>query len=236
MPAHPRPGTMAGRRDTRAPGLLRGARQQRCGECLPHSGDTALARSAAAPQPADQGQLGKDEPHRNPVDTPDPHRASIPAGALWRAACLASCGPGVGRNSGSRSRLVRPREPVHPGPDGRAAGPVRTQRYPGDTPPGVQLVIFRLVQEALTNTMKHAGPGASAAVRLRLAPGEVRVDIRVDIAAMIDCLLCCGLPVGRHCIAAQQIMARVPLAGWVGHCGSGCRSCRRRVPGGIPPP
>ena len=49
--------------------------------------------------------------------------------------------------------------------------------------------------------MKHAGPGASAAVRLRLAPGEVRVDI----AAMIDCLLCCGLPVGRHCFAAQQI-------------------------------
>jgi len=49
--------------------------------------------------------------------------------------------------------------------------------------------------------MKHAGPGASAAVRLRLAPGEVRVDI----AAMIDCLLCCGLPAGRHCFAAQQI-------------------------------
>jgi hypothetical protein len=59
----------------------------------------------------------------------------------------------------------------------------------------------RLVQEALTNTMKHAGPGASAAVRLRLAPGEVRIDI----AAAIDCLLCCGLPVGPHCFVAQQI-------------------------------
>jgi signal transduction histidine kinase len=65
----------------------------------------------------------------------------------------------------------------------RAAGlPVRYERSgpPGDTPPGVQLVIFRLVQEALTNTMKHAGPGASAAVRLRLAPGEVRVDVEDD--------------------------------------------------------
>ena len=65
----------------------------------------------------------------------------------------------------------------------RAAGlPVRYERTgpPGDTPPGVQLVVFRLVQEALTNTMKHAGPGASAAVRLRLAPGEVRVEVDDD--------------------------------------------------------
>ena len=65
----------------------------------------------------------------------------------------------------------------------RAAGlPVRYERSgpPGDTPPGVQLVVFRLVQEALTNTMKHAGPGASAAVRLRLTPGEVRVEVEDD--------------------------------------------------------
>ena len=65
----------------------------------------------------------------------------------------------------------------------RAAGlPVRYERSgpPADTPPGVQLVVFRLVQEALTNTMKHAGPGASAAVRLRLEPGEVRVEVEDD--------------------------------------------------------
>ncbi len=65
----------------------------------------------------------------------------------------------------------------------RVAGlPVRYERSgpPADTPPGVQLVIFRLVQEALTNTMKHAGPGASAAVRLQLAPGEVRVEVTDD--------------------------------------------------------
>jgi signal transduction histidine kinase len=65
----------------------------------------------------------------------------------------------------------------------RAAGlPVRYERSgpPGDTPPGVQLVIFRLVQEALTNTMKHAGPRASAAVRLQVSSGEVSVDIEDD--------------------------------------------------------
>ena len=65
----------------------------------------------------------------------------------------------------------------------RAAGlPVRYEHSgpPGDTPPGVQLVIFRLIQEALTNTMKHAGPDANATVRLRLEPGQIRVEVEDD--------------------------------------------------------
>jgi len=65
----------------------------------------------------------------------------------------------------------------------RSAGlPVRYERSgpPGDTPPALQLVVFRLVQEALTNTMKHAGPGASAAVRLGIAPGEIKVEVEDD--------------------------------------------------------
>jgi signal transduction histidine kinase len=49
-----------------------------------------------------------------------------------------------------------------------------------DLPPDVQLAVFRLVQEALTNTMKHAGPGASAAVRLLLTQAEVQVDVEDD--------------------------------------------------------
>ena len=65
----------------------------------------------------------------------------------------------------------------------RAAGlPVRYERSGtgADLPPGIQLAVFRLVQEALTNTMKHAGPAASAAVRLQVTPAEVRVEVDDD--------------------------------------------------------
>jgi signal transduction histidine kinase len=49
-----------------------------------------------------------------------------------------------------------------------------------DVPVGVQLTVYRLVQEALTNTLKHGGPGARAAVRLRFEPGELLVDVDDD--------------------------------------------------------
>ena len=49
-----------------------------------------------------------------------------------------------------------------------------------DVPAGVQLTVYRLVQEALTNTLKHGGSGARAAVRLQYLPGELRVDIDDD--------------------------------------------------------
>jgi len=49
-----------------------------------------------------------------------------------------------------------------------------------DVPAGVQLTVYRLVQEALTNTLKHGGTGARATVRLRYVPGELRVDIDDD--------------------------------------------------------
>jgi signal transduction histidine kinase len=49
-----------------------------------------------------------------------------------------------------------------------------------DVPAGVQLTVYRLVQEALTNTLKHGGTGARATVRLHYLPGELRVDIDDD--------------------------------------------------------
>ncbi|MQA08541.1 MAG: sensor histidine kinase [Pseudonocardiaceae bacterium] len=48
---------------------------------------------------------------------------------------------------------------------------------PDDLPTGVGLALYRIVQEALTNTFKHGGPGVSATVRLSRTPEEVTVEI-----------------------------------------------------------
>ena len=52
--------------------------------------------------------------------------------------------------------------------DGAAAEPL---------PPGLQLAAFRIVQEALTNTLKHAGRGATAHVRLAFEPEALTVEV-----------------------------------------------------------
>src|SRR6516225_4386826 len=65
----------------------------------------------------------------------------------------------------------------------RSAGLQTTLEVHGqapDVPAGVQLTVYRLVQEALTNTLKHGGTGARATVRMRYLPGELRVDIDDD--------------------------------------------------------
>jgi signal transduction histidine kinase len=48
-----------------------------------------------------------------------------------------------------------------------------------DVPPGVDLTAYRIVQEALTNVLKHAGP-AHADVVVRYAPGALRLEIADD--------------------------------------------------------
>jgi signal transduction histidine kinase len=52
-------------------------------------------------------------------------------------------------------------------------------------PPGVDLSAYRIVQEALTNTLKHAGP-ASAQVVVRYGPEEVELEITDDGRGPID--------------------------------------------------
>jgi signal transduction histidine kinase len=63
----------------------------------------------------------------------------------------------------------------------RAGLPVRLEiegeRVP--LPPGVDLCAYRIVQEGLTNALKHAGP-ARAEVLLRYAPRALDVEIRDD--------------------------------------------------------
>lgn len=62
----------------------------------------------------------------------------------------------------------------------RTAGLTVSYRTTGDLHglgQGMQLAVFRIVQEALTNTLKHAGPGATASVTVAAAQGEVRVRV-----------------------------------------------------------
>ncbi|MDL4774021.1 sensor histidine kinase [Actinomadura xylanilytica] len=45
---------------------------------------------------------------------------------------------------------------------------------------GRQLTVYRIVQEALTNTLKHGGPRATATVRLRYLDGAIEVGVVDD--------------------------------------------------------
>jgi signal transduction histidine kinase len=44
-------------------------------------------------------------------------------------------------------------------------------------PPGVDLTVFRIAQEALTNTLKHAGAGAMGCVELRYLPTSIELEV-----------------------------------------------------------
>ncbi|MEV0256288.1 histidine kinase [Streptomyces sp. NPDC050732] len=62
----------------------------------------------------------------------------------------------------------------------RAAGlPVRSTVHgrADAVPAGRQLTVYRVVQEALTNTLKHAGPGAQASVDVIYGDDGVRVEV-----------------------------------------------------------
>lgn len=47
----------------------------------------------------------------------------------------------------------------------------------GDASPGRQLVVYRVVQESLTNVLKHGGPGATARVAVAYAPHGTGVTV-----------------------------------------------------------
>ncbi|RCG31065.1 sensor histidine kinase [Sphaerisporangium album] len=49
-----------------------------------------------------------------------------------------------------------------------------------DLPEGEQLVIYRIVQEALTNALKHGGPGARATVEMEYGAREVLLRVTDD--------------------------------------------------------
>ena len=70
----------------------------------------------------------------------------------------------------------------------RAAGlPTRLEvaGEPSLVPAAAQLTVFRLVQEALTNTMKHAPAGARAEVRVACTAEEVTLSVADDGAGVV---------------------------------------------------
>ena len=55
-----------------------------------------------------------------------------------------------------------------------------TDGVPAALPARVDLFAYRIVQEALTNVLKHAGPGAHAEVRLGTEPGGIVIEVLDD--------------------------------------------------------
>jgi signal transduction histidine kinase len=51
---------------------------------------------------------------------------------------------------------------------------------PMDLPPGIGLTVYRIVQESLTNVLKHAGAEAKARVSVARSSGAVRVSVLDD--------------------------------------------------------
>jgi signal transduction histidine kinase len=47
-------------------------------------------------------------------------------------------------------------------------------------PPAVDHAAYRILQESLTNVLRHAGPAASASVRLSYAPGALTIQVTDD--------------------------------------------------------
>jgi len=63
----------------------------------------------------------------------------------------------------------------------RAGGlETRLEVEPMQLPPGIALAVYRIVQESLTNVLKHAGAGAKAGVTIVRSGGTVRVCVRDD--------------------------------------------------------
>ncbi len=64
---------------------------------------------------------------------------------------------------------------------------------------GLSVAVYRIVQEALTNVRKHAGPGAAAEVRLRYGPDELLVHVTDDGRGTLS-----GAPCAGHGLAGMR--------------------------------
>jgi len=65
----------------------------------------------------------------------------------------------------------------------RATGLVVELRVSGEPPPlapGMQLAVYRIIQEALTNVLKHSPSATRATVTLRYLPGIINLEVQND--------------------------------------------------------
>ncbi|MDH6124018.1 histidine kinase [Kitasatospora sp. GP82] len=96
----------------------------------------------------------------------------------------------------------------------RAAGLATDLDLDGDhsaVSAGAQLTVYRLVQESLTNTLKHTAPGARARVRVVCGPSTVTMEVCDD-----------GRPV-------RRAESSVSHTGHIGHLGQGLAGMRSRA-------
>ena len=106
---------------------------------------------------------------------------------------------------------------------------LRIQGEPRPIAPGIDLSAYRIVQEALTNALKHAGP-ARARVTVRYGVGALEIEIADDGAGDVDegqpggghglvgmrervALFGGDLAAGRRRGGGYAVRARLPLAG-----------------------
>jgi len=82
---------------------------------------------------------------------------------------------------------------------------LRIEGEPCPMPPGIDLSAYRIVQEALTNALKHAGP-ARARVTVRYGASELEIEVTDDGAGGPQ-----GAPAGAHGLVGMR--ERVSLFG-----------------------
>ncbi|MBU2664581.1 hypothetical protein KOI35_13845 [Actinoplanes bogorensis] len=71
---------------------------------------------------------------------------------------------------------------------------------PAEAPLALRVTAARVVQEALTNALKHAGPGADVTVAVRRHDG----DLRIDVANTLPVRSGAGLPASGHGLAGMR--------------------------------
>jgi signal transduction histidine kinase len=137
-------------------------RQQDSGPALAAPAQAGLAQAGLAQ--AGPGQAGPGQAGSAPAGAGVPVAAARPAVApLAPAPGLAGLDRLVARTCGAGVRVT-----------------VEVSGYPRPAPAGVDLSAYRIIQEALTNVVKHAGTGAVCVVSLRYTDADLVIRVTDD--------------------------------------------------------